>query len=346
MYFITRFACAIAAGVVLFGGLEVVAQQTTAPEIGPLAPAKNRRAPNTSGTAANNTIVKPFQQPPAPFLLTEQERKRLDKILTYWEHRSGDVKTFSCRFVCRTYDPVFGPKDPNVPFTVSEGILRYAAPDKGEFQIGTTKSYRPPAEPDGKPSYAVQPNVNVEHWVCDGKSVFEMDHKNEQLIETKLPPNLQGLRITDGPLPFMFGAKKEKMLARYWLREIKPPNNQAGQYWLEAMPKTQSDRANFQQVTVILDEKEFLPVALLVYPPNHDPLRNPARKSYQFHQRKVDDVIHQTREFFNQFISPQTPIGWKKVVENLGGPNALQRPVTAAKSPPKQAQGPERQTKR
>ena len=84
-------------------------------------------------------------------------------------------------------------------------------------------------------------------------------------------------------------------------REIMPPTEAPGQYWLEAIPKTKGDRANFQQVTIILDEEEFLPLAILVYPPNYTAQRNPARTSYHVHQRTVDDVIHRGQEFFNQF---------------------------------------------
>jgi len=341
MYFISRSVFVLAAGVALFWGHEVTAQQTEAPEFGP-----QLQTPKIQSPAAANAQAKPFPQPQAPFELDAQQQERLEKILTFWEHKSGNIKTYSCQFVRREYDPVFGPKNPNVPFKISEGTLRYAAPDKGEFHIESSKTYRPPAAPGGKPAWNAQAADIGEHWVCDGKSIFELNHKEKKLIESKLPPDLQGQRITDGPLPFMFGAKKEKMLQRYWLREVSPMNNQPGQYWLEATPKTRGDRANFQRVTVILDADRFLPLALLVHPPNHDPKRNPARTSYEFQQRKVDDPIHRGRDFFNQFISPQTPVGWQKVVENLGGPDTPPRPATASNPPPKQARVPQDQPKR
>ena len=71
---------------------------------------------------------------------------------------------------------------------------------------------------------------------------------------------MQGKAIVDGPLPFLFGAKADKIKARYWLRVI-TPSDAKGEYWLEAWPKSRYDSANFQRVEIILDEKDYLPKA-------------------------------------------------------------------------------------
>ena len=247
-------------------------------------------------------------QVPAPFTLTPEEQQRLDQLLTYWERRSSAVKTYSCSFQRFEYDMVFGPKDPNIAKTHAEGIIRYSAPDKGEFNVTRL----------GKnPDFKMESVDHVEHWICDGSSVFELNPQKQQLIEQKLPPSMKGTQIADGPLPFMFGAKKEKLLSRYWIREIKPPENRPNEYWIEAFPRTREDAANFVMVRVILDQKTFLPNALQIFPPNYHPKDNPSRTSYVFSSRKINDPIHRGQEFLGRFISPKPPRGWKKVVESF-----------------------------
>ena len=66
------------------------------------------------------------------------------------------------------------------------------------------------------------------------------------LTESPLPKELQGKDIVDGPLPFLFGAKAEKLKQRYYLRIITPPDVQ-GQVWLEAWPRFLADARNFQR---------------------------------------------------------------------------------------------------
>ena len=92
---------------------------------------------------------------------------------------------------------------------------------------------------------------------------------------------MRGKAIADGPFPFLFGAQAAKIRARYWLRVITPPDTQ-GEYWLEAVPKTQVDAANYKKVTIILAQKDYLPRAIQVYPVNYDERKNPTRTVFQF----------------------------------------------------------------
>ncbi len=149
---------------------------------------------------------------------------------------------------------------------------------------------------------------------------------------------MQGKQIADGPLPFMFGATKEKLNARYWIREIKPPDDRKGEYWLDVFPRYPDDAVNFSRVLVILDEEQFLPVGLQIFSPNYDPRKNWARTTYHFTDRQVNNPIHRGRQFFDRFISPNPPLGWKKVVANYGQPAGQPPHATATK--PQTAQPP------
>jgi TIGR03009 family protein len=274
-------------------------------------------------------------QPPAvppPFVLNAHEQQRVDQILNFWESRSAKVKTYQCRFTRWEYDFVFGPKDPNHAKTRSYGVIKYAAPDKGMFLVETIGHFAPPERPGGQPTYPEKRVEHAEHWVCDGVSIFEFNAEKKQLIESRLPPELQGKAITDGPLPFLFGAKASQLKERYWIREMQPPPGSVNEYWLEAMPKTRRDTTNFQRVEVILDQKMFLPTGLQLFPPTYDPVHNPSRTSYQFEDRKVNNLVDQVQGFMNSFVRPRVPDGWTKHVEVFQQP-AAEVPLVAPATP-------------
>ena len=102
------------------------------------------------------------------------------------------------------------------------------------------------------------PRGDEERWMCDGKAIYEFDYKQKKLKEYRLPKELQGKAITNGPLPFVFGAKAESMRQRYLMRIFTPPDEKE-QIWIEAWPRWQQDAANFHHVHVILDAKTMLP---------------------------------------------------------------------------------------
>src|SRR6185437_5619461 len=134
----------------------------------------------------------------APFVLNVQEQNNVDLVLRQWQQTGAQVKTFECGFTVWTYNAAFGP-GPDKPMRTENGVLRYAQPDKGMYKI----------ESDGG-----------EHWLCDGKAIYEFRYSTKQLIENRLPPQLQGKAIADGPLPFVFGIDANKLKQRYWIRII------------------------------------------------------------------------------------------------------------------------------
>ncbi|HYW80031.1 MAG TPA: TIGR03009 domain-containing protein [Thermoguttaceae bacterium] len=235
------------------------------------------------------------QAPAAPFRLTPQQEADLDRMLTAWEQNNQKIRTFASDFTRWEYDPVFG--DPNKPKSQSDGKLKYASPDKGMFHVES----KPP-----------------EHWVCDGKSVFEFNGEKKQLIEHQLPPELQGKAIANGPLPFLFGAEAAKLKQRYFMRIVTPPEVQGKQIWLEAIPRYQQDAANFRMVELILNSQDMLPYGLQIYEPN-----GKNRTVYQFRDIVTNDPFGFLKG--NPF-QPFTPLGWKKIVEPAAQPRVTLQP--------------------
>ena len=180
----------------------------------------------------------PPQPPKPPFTLTAQEQAELDRVLSLWEERNHSVKTFDCRFKRWTYDTVFGPA--NQAKFIDMGAIKYAAPDRGLFRVDST-------EKDGKE--APIEDARAEHWISDGKAIFIFNPTKKQLIEQRLPPELQGKAIANGPLPFVFGAEAKKLKERYWIRVITPADVK-DHVWLEAYPRYQQDAANFHHAAI------------------------------------------------------------------------------------------------
>jgi TIGR03009 family protein len=259
-------------------------------------------------------------QPPRPFpLLNAAHEKALNQVLDFWAKSSANIQRYSATFGRWEWDPVFGPK--NTFNTYSQGIVQYGAPDKGLFQDTEIRKYSKPADPTKEPEYVPLSNEHLEHWICDGKSIIEMDGKNRRVVQQELPPEMQGKSIVDGPLPFLFGVSKERIHQRYWVHLVTPPNT-TNEYWLEAFPKRQHDAANYKKVHVIIAQEDFLPKGLVIFAVNYDERTNPARTTFAFENRRVNwnDTLEKLNVFNRAFYQPKVPSGWQKVVQKYEPP--------------------------
>lgn len=265
-------------------------------------------------------------QVPTGFQLNAIQQTFVDQVLDAWQRESGKIVSFKCSFQRWEYSVAFGP-GPNIPQNKNLGDLSYHRPDKGSFQITEVNTFQQKPVSDGQQpapqagDWVKRPEAIGEHWVCDGKSVFEYRHNQKQLVERPIPPQLQGKSIADGPLPFLFGAEAAKLKQRYWLR-VEAQGNPA-QIWLVAKPRFQEQAADFSQVQVILNRERLLPEAMEVLMPNGD------RHVYMFDiaNAKVNGTLDRIQALFER---PRTPSGWKRVVENVPVAQAPQ-PVQPAR---------------
>ena len=126
----------------------------------------------------------------------------MNGALADWEAKSKKIKTFRCEFMLWEYDLHFGKRDDdgNVIPIQRKGEIKYATPDKGLYQVTHAMN-------QAQDDWLEQP---TEHWICDGKSIFQFNYEGKKLIEYTLPKELQGQAIQDGPLPFVFGAMPKK----------------------------------------------------------------------------------------------------------------------------------------
>ena len=119
----------------------------------------------------------------------------------------------------------FGPKINNhITAQQERGELSYHKPDKGSFEITEINTFKhepqpapaaagPGNRPRRKGDWVKQPEAIGEHWVCDGKSIYEYRHDRQAGGRAADPTATAGQAIVDGPLPFLFGAEAAKVEA-------------------------------------------------------------------------------------------------------------------------------------
>ncbi len=251
--------------------------------------------------------------PPAAPPLSPEAAAALDRLLAAWEARNAAVRTWSCGFWKWEYNafgPV-GPKGDRLAFSESTGEIKYAMPDKGLFRVKESRQWNPQTS-----RYETRAGDVGEHWVCSGTSIYEFRHSERQLRETRLPPEMHGKAISDGPLPFVFGAKADTLKKRYTMRIITPPGV-TDQIWLEALPRFQADAANFSKVELILQARDLLPFAIRIFKPggqDHD--------VFQFDPKT--SLVDKGLDLIRDFSKPVTPLGYTFILEDAAGPPAQQ----------------------
>ena len=237
-------------------------------------------------------------------VLSPEQQAALEQLLIAWEARNAKVTTWSCSFYKWQYN-AWSPADASgerLAFSESTGEIKYAAPDKGLFHVKSSKQWNPE-----KRIYDARPANSGEHWVCNGTSIYEFRHSERQLRETKLPPEMRGRAISEGPLPFVFGAKADTLKKRYSMRII-TPTAVTDQIWLEASPKFQVDAANFSKVELILRAKDLMPFAIQIFKPGGQD-----RDVYQFDPRT--SLIDRGLDLIRDFSRPLTPLGYTFIEE-------------------------------
>ncbi len=275
-------------------------------------------AAQSPAAAAPQAAAAAPQAAATPPPLSIEAAAALERLLAAWETRNASVTTWSCGFYKWEYN-AWSPADTGgerLAFSESSGEIKYASPDKGMFRVKESKQWNGETK-----RYEQRVGEAGEHWVCNGTSIYEFRHSERQLRETKLPPEMRGKAISDGPLPFVFGAKADTLKKRYRMRIVTPPGV-SDQIWLEALPRMQGDAANFSKVELILQARELMPFAMQIYKPGGQD-----RDVYQFDVKT--SLIDKGLDLIRDFSRPITPLGYTFILEDTQAPppEPQQRPA-------------------
>ena len=294
--------------------------------------------------AVQATAPRSPQLPPG-FPLPADEQQYIEQVLDYWQKTSDKVRHYKCEFLRYDYDTEFvNIRDSRTNQLYAHhqafGEIRFASPDKARFE--TTKVYKfagPPKEQGGNATYEPLEGHSMwgrtinECWVCTGPSVFSFDFEQKARHEEKIPPRLQG-NVVESPLPFLFGAKKDDVMKRYWVRYIPKYETDAqeklikNEIWLDIYPKRINDAQNYSKVELILSRDDFMPLAIHMYAPNYNPAKNNYSSRYFiFQNRQVNGRWSLLQGWLNRFVEVSVPPTWRKV-DSLNTPaQSAQRPA-------------------
>ncbi|MCA8987560.1 MAG: hypothetical protein KDA78_07965 [Planctomycetaceae bacterium] len=215
---------------------------------------------NQPGKATLQNTTPPVVQQ-APTLTPE-----LSQILDNWEKAGDFTQKLEGKHLRYIYDHVFFVEK------WSSGEFYYEAPDKGRIDLDAPKEFKPGQKRTrGDKTYSIEAD-KPERWICDGSQVYAIDEDRKEFQRIPIPVESRGNNIVDGPMPFLFGITKEKVIMRYHVSLNTP--DQGGKHdlsqgiiHLKVKPLWQQDAANWQEAEVMLDARSYLPTAIrLIHP--------------------------------------------------------------------------------
>lgn len=286
----------------------------------------NQQDPNaiqSQGAVQAQGLIPPQQaaSPMVPEWYTKmgpKHRQFLDELLTHWQSKSSDVKRYKCEFTRFEYDTsLCNWRDPSnnqlAAAAIMQGEIRFASPDQACYETSAIFDFE--LNDKKEPDYKQRSDISAkEKWICDGKAIHEFDFVNKKLYETKIPPEMQGKGLMNSPIPFLFGASREDILNRFWVR-VTTPEGVDNEYWLEAVPKRIEDARNYKKIDLVLSRDElFLPIMLHIYAPNYNPKKNNmTSRVFEFKNRQKNSKLAKIQSFFRWFVRPATPPGFERV---------------------------------
>lgn len=212
--------------------------------------------------------------------------RRIDTLLREWAVKTSNIKSMYAEFTRTIDDRAWGK-------STAEGSARFLHPNRARLDI--------------------EKGDNPESYVLTGDGeIWEYKVSEKKIKVYKLPPELAANSdVQDGPLPFLLGAKADKIKARYRL-EIVADDDKHVQ--LRIYPKLQDDRQNFVRAELWLAKETFLPTKLAFLEPNHNLV------TYQFKGIWTNIEIPAT-DFKGKRIDD-----WEIIVQQLAGHDDPSRP--------------------
>lgn len=188
----------------------------------------------------------------------------LERILEIWEWHGARTKKLEGKHNRIIYENTFG------VMKLSKGEFYYESPDKGRIDIQAVKIPKPGIKKVGSKQFTMQSDT-PEAWICDGTAITMVNLSRKEFQVVEIPPSARGQNIVDGPLPFLFGMKKEQAKKRYKLSLGKQNDPKKGVVHVVALPLWKQDAQQWSKAEVILNSKNFLPIAIqLTHPDGKD----------------------------------------------------------------------------
>ena len=248
-----------------------------------------------SAATAQPPQTPPIAAPGAP-------NPRLGELLQHWEREAVQTTSLYARIRQSRKNPVF----PNAPPETKEGWAKFMKfPDD---KIGARLELVNPQNPN-----------DYDKIIFTGTYVYQFRPQEKTLNVIPIQPQKAGKAPDDGPLPFLFGMKKETATKRYQLsiiakskEDLKSKEDAEWYTHVQVIPNFGPDQQDFQRAVVSILNKDTqlipkdMPKRIFYIEPNNVQVtwdideiqRNPVGK------------IQRT-----DFAPPQEPPGWQRVMQ-------------------------------
>jgi TIGR03009 family protein len=218
----------------------------------------------------------PVQAPPAPI------DPKLNEILGSWERVMNSINTLVVECSRTTIDKTW---------------------QRTEVFDGTAKFLKP-----GRASLELHSKTNPQQFeklVVNTNELCTYAPQSKQILVYKLQADSkpgQGQGSEDNFLTFLFGGKADEAKRRYQLKLLPAPPNDKWYYYLEIMPRSPTDRADFTRARLVLTATNFLPRQLWFEQPNGNEV------TWDFNKLSTGVELRPA-----EFERPVPPAGWQLV---------------------------------
>ncbi len=224
-------------------------------------PQQYAQQPARTANAAQPAPGGGAQRPPAEPLRVEPLSPELEAILVKWEQESSKIKVLQGKHFRQEYNNVFSVEKRAM------GYFYYETPDKGRFDLQSVEI---------KPGYVskkIDPNTGKPYslassdeqgWICTGKEILIINPTAKEFEVHPIPEQMQGEKISQSPLPFLFGMKSEEAKRRYTLK-LHGETDEG--YYIDAIPKLTMDSQNYKHARIVLSKQTFIPMKVYLLDP-------------------------------------------------------------------------------
>jgi TIGR03009 family protein len=223
---------------------------------------------------------RPAAPPPAAApadVKLDPQRDKLDAYLVRWQDAMKQVESLALRCDRTEDDKIYKTK------TTFTGTIHFKKPMQFFWHMD---------QKDKKGNY--------ERFVSTGQFIYQFIPASKEVRVYQAPKaGADGKVGQDTSLAFLFGMDAKEAKQRYDLKLHKEEKNYV---YVDVIPKTDVDRADFKKARIILDNKTYLPRMLWFLQPNNNEVTwdLPTVQS----NVRIDD---------KHFAAPKVPQGWKMV---------------------------------
>ena len=264
------------------------------------------------GTTQPGTQPAVAEQGPQVIIQTPEA---LEPILKLWEQKTAGITSIKGDFERITYDYVFNvekratgeywfetPDKARMDFHPDKRIIEWIEKNPGKTPIIDRNGEKFQVAPDEPSS-----------WYCTGEHILSVKHNEKQIERMEIPQNYRGQRITDGPMPFLFGMKADAVKQRYAMT-FGTMHDPQKQIHIVAKPLVIALQREFSRAEILLNPVTFMPTHVKLW----DPVGT-KQTTYIFESPKPFNIFQQ------KIAPPWQPrlIGYDIIIDQKAEPDLL-----------------------